>query len=713
MNYLKKVVLVIFCLQFSLFLAAQEHPNIMLTKAGIDNVRKGCTQYPLLQQSFAQVKDAADKAVEGKINIPVPKDGGGGPSHEQHKRNYQNVLACGVAYQISGDAKYASYVRDVLLGYAAQYEKWLVVHPKSKASNQAGRIFWQILNDCVWQVNVIQGYDMVYDAITPRDRKTIENKLFVPVLKFITENSKETFNRIHNHGTWAVAAVGLTGYVLNKPDYVEMALKGSDKSGKTGYLAQLDQLFSPDGYYTEGPYYQRYALLPFVIFAKAINQYQPERHIYEYRNKVLEKAINTSLQSTYSTGVFFPINDAIKDKTFESAELVYGVDLIYAEMGGKADLLDVAQKQGRVIVSDAGLKVAKDITEGKAKPFQYKSLIITDGAAGNEGGLAVLRSGSNNDQQCLVFKAASQGMGHGHFDRLNILYYDNGSEVFSDYGAARFINIESKNDGEYLPENKTWAKQTVAHNTLVVDKTSAFKANLNEAQSHYPEILYFKGDGEVQAVSAREDKAFPGVSMVRTSVLLHLPELTKALLVDVYKAESSAAHTYDLPFWYNGYVTDASFKINAFTDQLRPAGTKYGYEHLWMNSNDSVPGGSGYITVMNNKRFYTTHFAGGSVLNVKTVSLGANDPNYNLLNAKAFILSRSQSHDQTFISITESHGLVDAIAETTTGAKSTVSGLKVIKADRDGTSFSFEVQGKVYQLIMNYTDKNNFIQLIK
>jgi|GEM_PF-5708722 len=198
MNYLKKVVLAIFCLQLSLFVQAQEHPNIMLTKAGIESVRKGCEQYPLLQQSFMQVKDAADKAVEGKINIPVPKDGGGGPSHEQHKRNYQNMLACGVAYQITGETKYALYVRDVLLGYAAQYEKWPAVHPKSKASNQAGRIFWQILNDCVWQVNVIQGYDMVYDAIPPRERKTIENKLFVPVLKFITENSKETFNRIHN-----------------------------------------------------------------------------------------------------------------------------------------------------------------------------------------------------------------------------------------------------------------------------------------------------------------------------------------------------------------------------------------------------------------------------------------------------------------------------------------------------------------------------------
>ncbi len=713
MNYLKKVVLVIFCINFTLCALAQKHPNIMVTRAGIEELRKGCNDYQLLRDSYQEVKKEADKAIAGPVSIPVPKDGGGGPSHEQHKRNYQNVLACGIAYQISGDVNYANYIKEVLLGYAAQYEKWPLKHPKSKTSNQTGRIFWQILNDCVWQVHMIQGYDLAFDAIPAGDRKIIENKLFTPVVKFITENSAETFNRIHNHGTWAAAAVGLTGYVLNRPEYVEMALKGSDRKGKSGYFAQLDALFSPDGYYTEGPYYQRYAILPFVIFAKAINQYQPELHIYDYRNKVLEKAINTSLQSTYSNGVFFPVNDAIKDKTFESGELVYGVDLAYSEMGGGADLLDVAQKQGKVIVSDAGFKVAKDIAAGRAKPFNYRSMWIGDGNNGKEGGLGILRSGSNKDQQCLVLKAASQGMGHGHFDRLNILYYDNGSEVFPDYGAARFINIESKNDGEYLPENKTWAKQTVAHNTLVVDQTSDFKANLNEAQKYYPDLICFQGSGDIQVVSAKEDKAYPGVSMTRTTALVHVPELAKALMVDVFKAASEVQHQYDLPFWYNGYITDASFRVNAFTGQLKAAGSNYGYQHLWLNSENTVTEGAGYITVMNNRRFYTTHFAGGTSLNVKLVSLGANDPNFNLFNGKAFILSQPKAADQTFVSVTESHGLVDPVAETTTNAKSNITGLKLVKDDENQTRFSFQVKGKVYQIVVNYNDRKNFIQLLK
>src|SRR5258708_19581753 len=35
-----------------------------------------------------------------------------------------------------------------------------------------------------------------------------------------------------------------------------------------------------------------------------------------------------------------------------------------------------------------------------------------------------------------------------------------GREIISDYGSARFLNVEQKFGGRYLPENKSFAKQT-------------------------------------------------------------------------------------------------------------------------------------------------------------------------------------------------------------------------------------------------------------
>ncbi len=700
----------IYCLMFYLSASAQEHPGIMLTKKNIGAVRKGVQTYPLLKASYKKVKADADKALAEPILVPEPKDAGGGATHEQHKKNYSNILNCGIAYQLSADKKYAAYVENILLKYAADYGKW-PLHPKRKENHQAGRIFWQSLNDFVWQVYTIQGYDMVYEAISAKNRATINSGLFEPMLKFFTVDCKETFDKIHNHGTWDIAAVGMTGYVLNKPEYVEMAIKGSAKDGKTGYLAQVDQLFSPDGYYTEGPYYQRYALLPFILFAKAIHNFQPELKIFEYRNQLLAKAINTTLQLTYTDGTFFPVNDAVKGKTYETPELVYGVDIAYADIKPAAELLDVAQRQAEVIVSDAGLKVAADLQAGKAKPFSYQSQLIKDGASGTEGGLGILRYGNNDDQQVLLLKAASQGMGHGHFDRLNLLYYDNGVEIFPDYGSARFINIESKKGGDYLPENKTWAKQTIAHNTLVVDQTSNYKANAELAQQSHPEILYFKSDKNLQVVSAIEKNAYPEVQMIRTSALLKVAELAKPLLIDVFQVLAAKPHQYDLPFWYKGHIVDASPKINAFRNELKPLGEKYGYEHIWLNADQPVKEKSGYLSILNNKRFYTVHFATDTAVNLKMLLLGANDPDMSLVESKAFMLSSARSANQVFFNVTETHGRTNPVSETTTGASSKVSDLKILGSSKDQVRVSFKVKGKLYTWQINYQQKENFIKL--
>jgi hypothetical protein len=687
-----------------------KHPSIMLTKNNVAAVRAGVSKFPLLKKSFSEVKQLADRAITNAINVPVPKDGGGGVTHEQHKRNYQYILACGTTYQLTQDKRYADYVKRILLEYASQYEQW-PLHPKRKEGHPAGRIFWQNLNDCVWQVYVSQGYDLVYDYLSASERKTIEEKLFAPIVKLIAEENYATFNKIHNHGTWAVAAVGMTGYVTGNKDWVDRALRGSNKDNKTGYLAQLDQLFSPDGYYTEGPYYQRYALLPFIVFAKAINQYQPELSIYKYRNGVLTKAIHTTLQLTYTNGAFFPYNDAIKEKTFETEELVYGVNIAYADIEPAADLLDVAQKQGRVIVSDAGLEVVKAIAAGKTKPFIYKSMWIKDGNNGEQGGVGIFRAGDNKDQQALVFKAAAQGMGHGHFDRLNILYYDNGNEIFSDYGAARFINIETKGGGHYLTENQTWAKQTVAHNTVVVDKTSHYKAKVDDAEAKHPELVYFDAGKEIQVVSAKETNAYAGLELQRTVALVKLKELEKPLIIDVFKMRSDKEHQYDLPFWYQGQITNTPFTIDVNTNELKPLGKNNGYQHIWHTATGKSTTGNAAITFLNDNRFYTTTFVTDDATRVQFVALGANDPGFNLRNEKGFIISKPEAKDHTFITLIESHGSANPIAETTAGFTGSISNIKKITDTDTSTVFEFLIKEKKYTVAINYNNKHSFITI--
>ena len=133
---------------------------------------------------------------------------------------------------------------------------------------------------------------------------------------------------MHNHATWATAAVGMIGFAMNREDYVNKALYGSDETGKRGgFIRQMDYLFSPDGYFTEGAYYQRYAIWPFVIFAQCIENKLPELEIFSYRDSILSKALSTLIQLSYE-GEFFHINDALL-KGLSAQELVYAADILY------------------------------------------------------------------------------------------------------------------------------------------------------------------------------------------------------------------------------------------------------------------------------------------------------------------------------------------------------------------------------------------------
>lgn len=629
------------------------HPRLILSEEGVKIIRNELGKAPLFDETLAKTKAEIDNIIAMPVEVPVPKDAGGGYTHERHKKNYNEMYKAGVLYQVYNDPKYASFVKDMLSKYAEIYPT-LPLHPVQK-SNYRGKLFWQGLNECVWLVHTAQAYDCIYNYLTKEERENIEKNLFEPVVRFISEDNSNTFNKIHNHGTWAVAAVGMTGYATGNKEWVKRSLYGSAKDGQSGFLKQIDQLFSPDGYFTEGPYYQRYSLQPFIVFAQAIDKNQPELKIFEYRDRILEKAVHTSLQLAYTDGQFFHLNDAL-DKTWHSIEIVYGVDIIYNTTKDNS-LLSVAREQNQVILGDAGINTAMAIAQGKTEAFVQKNLLIRDGADGTEGGIGILRMGDAGDQTCLVFKATAQGMGHGHFDKLSISYYDNGKEILQDYGAARFLNIVQKNGGHYLPENDLWAKQTISHNTLVVDETSHYQGKLSVAEKYSPTITAFHDGKNIKVVSATESNAYHGVDMQRT-VAMVLPEgFEKPFVIDIYRATSSKQHQYDLSYYYLGQIISTNLKYKAHTDMRTPLGTKNGYQYLW-NEAEAISEPytqNTFMTFLSGNRFYTITSDTRKSKRFFFNRIGANDPNFNLRNEPSYMM-RENADSAVFLSVIEAHG---------------------------------------------------------
>lgn len=682
-------------------IAQHSHPGLLLTAADVEAHFSNWRESSLFSNSIEMAESRTRSHFEVMPDVPVPRDAGGGYTHEQHKRNGIAIYEAGMLYQWTGENEYAENAKSLLLAYADLYPT-LGPHPVER-SNSRGRLFWQNLNESVWLVYAIQGYDAVYSALEDSERSTIEANLLRPLADFLSIESPGTFDRIHNHGTWAVAAVGMTGYVIGDGDYVNKALYGLGEDGSGGFMRQLDDLFSPDGYYTEGPYYQRYALMPFAVFAKSIQSNEPEREIFEYRDQILQKAIHTTVQLTYADK-FFPLNDAIKDKGLDTVELDFAIPIAFG-LTGDNSLASLLRDNSAPALNGDGLRLALARDRGQAVPYDFESLYLRDGSKGDQGALSVFRSGAGPDHAAVLFKATSQGMGHGHFDRLNWLFYDNGREVVTDYGAARFLNVVQKEGGHYLPENQSWAKQTVAHNTLVVDESSHFDGELRPAELSAPRDLYYLSNADLQLAAATETDAYPGVTFRRTLLQIENAHIEHPVVIDLLKIRSSSPHQYDLPMYYKGQIVDVSHALESATRQLSPLGEGNGYQHLWLKSKSELEeGDKGSVTWLLDNRFYTATFLAETDTQLLFTETGANDPDFNLRHETGLIFRVPAATDHTFLTVLEPHGEYNGAREFTLASGSQ---LQSIERYSDGDLDLIRIennQGYVIQVALSHND---------
>ncbi|ALJ06378.1 heparinase [Pseudalgibacter alginicilyticus] len=677
-----------------------EHPKLILTKTGVDNIRKLLGTIPIFDASLQVTKEEVDAEIALGIDIPIPKDFSGGYTHEKHKSNFLILQKAGVLYQILDDEKYAKFVKDMLMQYEAIY-KSLPVHPQTR-SYARGKLFWQCLNDSNWLVYVSQAYDCIYNYLSKEERDLLENNLFRPFADYISIENPQFYNRVHNHSTWGNSAVGMIALVMDDDDLLQRALYGikdvgldpeakdndggfiKDKDGRAGFLANLEEPFSPDGYYTEGPYYQRYAMYPFLIFAEALHNVKPELKIFEHKNGVLLKAVDALLQLSDADGDFFPLNDGQKGMSYFTSAMVSTVNIGYYFGSQNPGLLSIAKKQGQVMLDDSGLAVAIGIKEGKAKPFEKKSVNLTDGPDGKQGGVGVLRHQGLE----VVFKYAAQGLSHGHYDKLSFSLYENGDEVIQDYGLARFVNIEQKGGGNYLKENTTWAKQTIAHNTLTLNATSHFEGKYEIGSKHHSNLYFFNFDNpKIQIASAKENNAYPGTEMHRTMAIIKDDNFEKPFVLDIMKIQSNTNNQYDMPYYFLGQVIETNFKYNV-TSTLNALGIKNGYQHLYVEGVGQAPEENTKFLWLDKGRFYSLTSVSTPSDELFFTRIGANDPEFNLRREAALMTRRKNTKNTIFVSVIEPHGSYSPVSELALNSKSNIAALKIVLDTEDYTALT-------------------------
>ncbi|MFC4700232.1 alginate lyase family protein [Glaciecola siphonariae] len=717
-----KATLITFCIFVFVFanaLNAKEHPSLILTKEGVEKIRDNLGKVPLFDATVEKIKAEVDKEIALGIDTPIPKDFSGGYTHYRHKQNFVIAQQAGALYQILQDEKYAIYVRDMLLQYEAMY-KDLPVHPQVR-SYAPGKLFWQCLNDSNWLVFMSQAYDTIYDFLSSEEREKLENNLFRPFADYISLANPAFYNRIHNHSTWGNAAVGMIGLVMDDQALIQRALYGIQDDGlavggvdddggtiksenqKRGFLANLEEPFSPDGYYTEGPYYQRYAMYPFLIFATAMQNKLPEYGVLQHKDNVLLKGIDALLNLTDADGDFFPLNDGQKGMSYFTPSLVTAVNIGYYYGNQNPELLSIAEKQNEVLLDQTGLAVAIGVQANMAEPYTKHSVNLSDGANGDEGGVAVLRSGQ--EDLTAVFKYAAQGLSHGHYDKLSFSLYRKGTEVLQDYGLVRFVNVGQKGGGNYLKENASWAKSTIAHNTLSQNQEMHFGGDYKTGSQHHSDLhFYADHDEKVQVASALETNAYPGTRMHRTIAFINANDFSEPFMLDIMKVSAKKAHDYDLPFYYFGQVIQTNFDYIK-PSSLSPLGDKNGYQHLYLEATGKPSADTTQFSWLHEGKFYTLSTLTAPSDEILMTRIGANDPDFNLRSEPGVMLRRNNTQDTVFVTIVEPHGSYSPVTELSLNSNSAIKSLELLHDDKAYTAVRIEdVKGKTQLFVVSNLD---------
>jgi len=532
------------------------HPRLLLTKDGIDAMKQRIGTCEWAKQVWQGTKKRADALLAKRVELP-PRGGNWThwyvcPKHNarlvtgkqigewqwEHScpvdkeafksdpadpsRDYDGcrisgiqhgwadgIRDLGLAYQVTGDARYASKAREIALAYAEVYLTYPLHTTKGKPDIGGGRVGAQTLDESTWLIPTCQGLDFVWDTLSESDRATIANKLILPAAKDVILAHKMG---IHNIQCWKNSAVGLAGYLLDNHALVRAAIDNPER----GYRAQMAKGVLPDGGWYEGAwgyhFYTMSAIWPLTEAARncGTDLYGPGyRGMFEAPLKFAMP--NLRLPAFSDSGE----TDVMGGRGLYELAYARYRDPAYAKVLSRSD-----RRNEHALFFGA--------TELPAAPSD-----VHPSANYPSAGYAILTRGEGQNATWLCMKYGPYGGGHGHPDKLGFVLYSRGQVIAIDPGTVLYGS----------PTHLGWCKTSIAHNTLVVDE-----ANQKAVDG---KLIAFGQTNGVDYVVADAGPIYEGVRYIRTAALLDAN-----LVVIIDQVTSDAERVLDLAYHQRGAWLD-------------------------------------------------------------------------------------------------------------------------------------------------------------
>jgi len=432
----------------------------------------------------------------------------------RHRRNLARMLDAAWAFAITGEARYAAFAKQVLLGYAQRYRTYpyhtasrhkIVTRPgpdgKVPAPPRAGgHLFEQTLNEASTMCSTIApAYDLVHDSgvLTEADHAAIRAGLLVPMIRNIAKHAagKSNWQTWHNAGLFA------GGVMAGR----QAAARGSIHNARNGFLYQMKVSVSAEGMWYENSWgYHFYTLSGLVRHAEQARRLGVDL----WGRPALKKMFLLPARYVMPDGSLPAFGDAVRPsargarRQMEAAWHAYRDPAILA-------LLPATPSWESVLYG-------RDLTE-KARPEALTSAVFPG------AGHAILRTtGRAGLVAAMTF--GPYGGFHGHLDKLSFVFFGHRRELGVDPGRAR-------SQAYRLPIHRNWYKATLSHNAVLVDRKPQAPAG--------GKLLAFAASPNCAAAAARCDAAYPGVAHRR------LLCLTPTYLLVVDDLAAAQPHRFD------------------------------------------------------------------------------------------------------------------------------------------------------------------------
>ncbi|MBN2498778.1 MAG: heparinase II/III family protein [Deltaproteobacteria bacterium] len=436
----------------------------------------------------------------------------------------------GLAYRLTGEIAYADEAAAILLAYADAYLGYPLHDVQGGQGSSGARASAQTLDESSWLIPLAWAYDLIADspALGDADRAHIEHDLLRAAVAVIRRNDAGE----SNWQSWHNAAVAAVGFGLEDARLAAEALYG-----QSGFLFQMAHSVSADGFWYEGSWgYHFFALSPLVQTALMAEMAGLDLFAEPGLHDMFASAVRFSMPDLSLP----PFNDSGRQNLSAERDLYEVAYARYLEDELVVPLVDEARGREALFW---GLEQLPGISARA-----LGSLIFAD------AGYAVLRAGGSERAHYLALDYGPHGGWHGHFDKLGFVSFARGEVMGLDPGTQSYA----------APTHETWDKQTVAHNTVVIDEHSQAEATGVLIRSVLlPDVGFARADaGPVYPDSAR---------LVRTLALL--PDYA----LDVFQVDSTdgASHQIDLVY-HNAGGASADLALEDYS----AFGDENGYQHL-------------------------------------------------------------------------------------------------------------------------------------